>query len=480
MIEFLRLSSYALFIYYTATNLVYLVLMISSISAMISQRRRLATLWLDWLRNSSLAPPISILVPARDEEKSVVESVKSYLALDYPELEVVVVNDGSTDGTMEALRRQFDLIRTEILYVPEIPTKPVHGVYMSARERRLLVLDKESCGRKADALNAALNAASSPFVCAVDADAILEKDALLRVMGRALTDPRRVVASGGIIRIVNGSMVENGSVGRVKLPRRLLEVLQVVEYLRAFLIGRQGWAHFGMLTIISGAFGVFRRDLCRQIGGFRSSAIGEDMDLIVRMHRHLRDKKEDYRIAFVPDPVCWTEAPSSFRALSRQRARWQNGLADVLWRNRDMIFNPRYGRIGLIALPYQGLFEYFAPVVEVVGWTTMILAALLGVLSPMFFIEFLLFGYLFGTMISIGAVVIEEMTYHRYNDAGDLLRLIVACFLEHMPYRPLHSIWRLMGMWQFMTGQNSWAAMEKAGFPRKADASPASGAALGS
>ncbi len=480
MIEFLRVSSYVLFIYYAATNLVYLVLMISSISAMIAQHRRLATLWLDWLRNSSLAPPISILVPARNEEKSVVESVKSYLALDYPELEVVVVNDGSTDGTMEALRREFGLIRTEILYDPEIATNPVHGVYMSARERRLLVLDKESCGRKADALNAALNVASSPFVCAVDADAILENDALLRVMTRALTDPRRVVASGGIIRIVNGSTVERGSVRRVKLPRGILEVLQVVEYLRAFLIGRQGWANFGMLTIISGAFGVFRRDLCRQIGGFRSSAIGEDMDLIVRMHRHLREKKEDYRIAFVPDPVCWTEAPSSLRALASQRARWQNGLADVLWKNRDMVLNPRYGRIGLIALPYQCLFEYLAPVVELVGWTSMILAAILGVLSPTFFIEFLLFGYLFGTMISIGAVVIEEMTYHRYNDAKDLLRLIVVCFLEHMPYRPLHSIWRLQGMWHSVTGRNTWAPMEKVGFAKKAEASVAAGSALGS
>jgi cellulose synthase/poly-beta-1,6-N-acetylglucosamine synthase-like glycosyltransferase len=468
MTRFLTASNYLLFAYYTATNVVYLFLLVTSIRAAIAHQRRLAVLRLQGLRTSAAVPPISILVPARNEERGIVGSVQSMLSLDYGELEVIVINDGSTDGTFDTLRRHFDLVRTSILHISDIPTAPVRGVFMSAVDHRLIVIDKESCGRKADALNAGLNAASSPFICAVDADAVLESDALLRVMAPALADPSRVIGSGGIVRVVNGSIIENGQVRRVRLPRTLVETLQVVEYLRAFLVGRQGWAEFNMLLIISGAFGVFRRDVCREIGGFRTGAIGEDMDLVVRLHRHARERGGTYRIAFVPDPVCWTEAPSTYRALTRQRARWQNGLADVLWRNRDMVGNRRYGAIGLLALPYQWVFEFLAPIVEVVGWTTMIAAAIVGALSPTFFVEFLLFGYLFGTLISIGSVVIEEMSYHRYNDPRDLVRLLGTCFLEHFPYRPLNSLWRLRGMWQFVAGRNAWQMIDRVGLSARA------------
>ena len=464
MNEFLQTSNYLLFLYYLGSNLVYLALLGASIMATLGQQRRLKNLWLDRLRASSLAPPISILVPARNEEKTIVESVRSLLALDYPELEVVVVNDGSTDGTLGLLTTHFDLTRTDMLHVSEIPTEPVRAVFMSNVDRRLLVLDKQSNGRKADALNAALNAASSPFVCAIDADAILEKDALLRIMAPVLSDPARVVATGGIVRVVNGTEVKQGAVHKVRLPKGFLEVMQVVEYLRTFLVGRQGWAEFNMLLIISGAFGVFRRDLCRQIGGFRASSVGEDLDLVVRMHRHLRERNEEYRVGFVPDPVCWTEVPSSMKSLASQRARWQSGLTDVLWQNRDMLFNRRYGRIGFLALPYHWVFECVAPIVEVVGWGTMIAAACLGLLSGKFFVEFLLFGYLFGTLISIGSVLIEEMTYHRYNESRDLSRLILTCFLEHFPYRQLNSLWRLKGLWQYAAGKEAWPQIERIGF----------------
>ena len=470
MTETLQVFSYLLFLYYSVTNLAYLVLLFQSVMATLSHHRLLGTLFHKRLRASGLTPPISILVPARNEEKTIVESVRSLLALDYPEFEVIVANDGSTDNTLGELRKHFDLLATDILHVSEIPTSPVRQVYMSVKDHRLLVLDKQSCGRKADALNAALNAASSPFVCAIDADAILEKDALLRIMAPALTDPRRVVASCGIVRAANGSAIENGEVKQVRLPRSFLEGLQVLEYLRAFLIGRQGWARMNMLLIISGAFGVFRRDLCRRIGGFRSSAIGEDIDLVVRFHRRLLEENEDYRIAFVPDPVCWTEVPSNLKALARQRARWQNGLADVLWQNRKMLLNPRYGRVGLIALPYQWLFELFAPVMEVCGWMSMIAATVLGLLSASFFVAFVLLGYLLGTFVSIGSVLLEEMVYHRYNDWRDLTRLVGYCFLEHFPYRQMNTVWRLKGLWQFVTGRNAWQLIERVGFEKQPQA----------
>jgi len=464
MNELLYFFSWFLFFYYGATNLIYLGLLVVSVLSTSAHHRRIGTLLLDNLRRSSLAPPVSILVPARNEENCIVDSVRSLLALDYPEFEVIVVNDGSTDRTLDELKKHFGLLRTDILYISEIPTRPVRAVYMSTCDRRLLVLDKESCGRKADALNAALNAASCPYVCAVDADAVLEKDALLRIIASIVENPDRIIASGGIVRIVNGSVVKNGVVQKIKLPRRYIEVLQVIEYLRAFLIGRQGWAHFNLLTIISGAFGIFRRDTCQAVGGFRVSAIGEDMDLVVRIHRYLRDKKQEYKISFVPDPVCWTEAPSSVKALARQRARWQNGLADVLFRHRDMLFNPRYGRIGFLALPYQWFFEYLAPAMEALGWISIVMAAIVGILDVFFLTQFFLFGYLFGTFISIGSVVLEEMTYHRYNDVKDLVRLIGTCFFEMFPYRPMNCLWRMRGMWDHIKGRNHWQMIDRLGF----------------
>ena len=224
-----------------------------------------------------------------------------------------------------------------------------------------------------------------------------------------------------------------------------------------------------MLTIIAGAFGVFRRDLVRKIGGYRTSAIGEDLDLVTRLHRQLREQKEDYHIAFIPDPVCWTVVPTDLRSLGRQRARWQNGLFEVLWRNRDMPFNPRYGRIGWVAIPYLWVFELLAPVIELIGYTTMVVAALLGSLSRRFFLGFLLSGYIFATLISIGSVLQEEITYRRYNDWRDVFRLILFCFFEHFPYRQLQMFWRLRGLWQYLRGEAGWGQLQRVGFePRGA------------
>jgi cellulose synthase/poly-beta-1,6-N-acetylglucosamine synthase-like glycosyltransferase len=467
--KFLQFSNSILFVYYVASNLIYLMLLIVAIFTSAHHQRRRASTRLERLKASPLAPPISLLVPAHNEEKSIVLSVRSMLSLDYSELEVVVVNDGSTDGTLDELVRSFQLLRTDLLYVAEVPSRPVRGVYMSQIEPRLIVVDKECGGTKADAVNAALNAASSPFICVVDADAILERDALLRIMAPVFTDPRRVVAAGGIVRAINGSRVEAGELREIRLPRRWVEVFQVVEYLRAFLIGREGWAHFNLLLIISGAFGIFRRDLVRKVGGYRSNAIGEDLDLVTRLHRYLHEQKSEYHISFVPDPVCWTEVPSDLKSLGLQRARWQKGLLDVLWSNRDMLFRPRYGRIGWVALPYQWVFELLAPVIEVFGYTTIFLAAVLGVLSREFFVQFLIFGYAFATMISIGSVLQEEITYRRYNDWRDVTRLILFCFLEHFPYRQLQMVWRLQGTWQYLRGDVTWGKMKRAGFePRPA------------
>ena len=464
MTELLQPINGSIFLYYLVANVVYLALLVTAIYSTIRHQRQLSLVRPDRIRHSPLAPPISLLVPAHNEEKTIVESVDSLLALDYPEIEIVVANDGSSDGTLEALRERYQLIETDIVYVQEVPCKPVRAIYMSQVEPRLLVVDKESGGSKADAVNAALNIASSPYVCVVDADSILEPDALLRIMVPIFADPAKVVAAGGIVRVLNGSRIENGRMTDVRLPRHPGEVIQVVEYLRSFLIGREGWAFFNMLTIISGAFGVFRRDLVRAVGGYRPGAIGEDIDLVLRLHRLLRERKADYQIAFVPDPVCWTEVPSDMRSLGRQRARWQKGLLDVLWPNRDMLFRPTYGRIGGIALPYLWVWELFAPIIEAAGLVTIVAAACLGALSREFMVQFLIFGYVFATMISIGSVLLEEITYRRYSRWQDVARLIGYCFLEHFPYRQLHLWWRLTGLVEYLRGDVAWKPMRRVGF----------------
>ena len=463
MPRFLEWANNGLFLYYVTCNLVYLFLLLVAFYTSARHQRRLQSYRLDWIKSSPLSPPITVLGPAHNEQKSIRASVRSLLSLDYPQVEVIVINDGSNDGTLNELKEEFELRQMNALYIQELKSAPVKALYRSVRDPRLLVIDKDSIGSKADAINAGLNAATSPYMCVVDADSVLEPDALLRIMVPVLSDPKQVIGAGGIVRVLNASGVKGGRLQQVLLPRKGIEVVQVVEYLRAFLIGREAWAQMNMLMIISGAFGVFRTDLVRAVGGYRADTVGEDIDLVTRLHRYLLERNQKYRIQFVPDPVCWTEVPSDLRSLARQRARWQKGLFDVLWRNRDMMFRRRYGRIGGFALPYLWLFELFAPVVEIGGIFTIALAAVLGMLSREFFLQFLLFGYAFATVISIGSVLQEELTYKRYNDWKDVARLIGCCFLEHFPYRQMHMFWRLQGLWQYLRGDTSWKPLKRRG-----------------
>ena len=463
MLRFLDISNHALFWYYLASNLAYLVMLLVALRTSFAHQRRLESHRLNWIKETPLSPPITIIAPAHNEESSIRVAVRNLLQLDYPQLEVIVVNDGSADRTLEEVREEFHLRLVRAVYVPQVKSARVRGLYRSGVDARLLVIDKEPGGSKADAVNAGLNAASSPYVCVVDADSILENDALLRIMVPILQDPKRVVAVGGIIRVLNGCEIAEGRLRSVRLPHKSIEVIQVIEYLRAFLIGREAWGQGNMLMIISGAFGVFKTDLVRAVGGFRANAIGEDFDLVARLHRHLREIGADYQMKFVPDPMCWTEAPSDLKSLGRQRARWQKGLLDVLWTNRDMLFTRRYGRIGFLALPYLWLFELLAPIIEIAGIATIVLAVCIGALSQEFFLQFLLFGYAFATMISIGSVLQEEITYKRYNDWQDVARLLSYCFLEHFPYRQLHMVWRLQGLWQYLRGDNVWRPLTRKG-----------------
>src|SRR5213082_879826 len=310
MIRFLEISNHTFFWYYLASNLAYLLMLITALKTSAMHQRRLESHRLNWFKEMPMTPPITLIVPAHNEEASIRVNIRNLLKLDYPELEIIVVNDGSRDRTLEEMRDEFRLRAVRAVYVAEVKSARVRGLYRSDVDSRLLMVDKDAGGSKADAVNAGLNAATSPYICIVDSDSVLERDALLRIMVPIMEDPKRVVAVGGIIRVLNGSEIKNGQLRRVRLPRKSIEAIQVIEYLRAFLIGREAWAQGNMLTSISGVVGVFRADLVRAMGGYRASSIGADMDLVAPLHRNMRRRGADYQVRFVPDPMCWTEAPS--------------------------------------------------------------------------------------------------------------------------------------------------------------------------
>jgi cellulose synthase/poly-beta-1,6-N-acetylglucosamine synthase-like glycosyltransferase len=422
---------------------------------------------LDEIFASPLAPGISVLVPAYNEEAGIVESVRSLLDLRYPVHEVVVVNDGSKDATLARLTEAFELVPVRKALRDTIATATVRGVYVSRRTRNLWVIDKEN-GGKADSLNAGICAATHPYVCAIDADAVLEGDALLRVVRPVLDDPELVAATGGIVRIANGCRIEHGRVLDVRLPQSRLAAVQVVEYFRAFLIGRVGWSAANALLIISGAFGLFRRDLVEEVGGFSRTTVGEDVELVVRLHRRLRESGRDYRIEFVPDPVCWTEAPESLRMLSRQRRRWHRGLGETLWRHRSLIGNPRYRALGLGALPYFLVFEFLGPAVELIGPPLVLVWFALGVLSTTFLVAFLVVAFLLGLLISVAALALEEFSFRRHPRNREILRLLWLAVAENLGYRQLLAFWRFVAFVDLARRKQGWGEMQRRGLARPA------------
>jgi cellulose synthase/poly-beta-1,6-N-acetylglucosamine synthase-like glycosyltransferase len=445
-------------LYFVFINMGYLALNLLAIPTL---RRKIAMRPIEDLPPvySGFEPPVTLLVPAYNEEATIASSVRSLLQLDYPEIEIVVVNDGSKDGTLEALSREFDLEPFPEAQWRGIKTKPVRTFYRSRAQPNLRVVDKEN-GGKADALNAAINAARFPLVCAIDADSILQRDSLRRVIEPFLDDPA-TVASGGTVRIANGCRVVGGHLEHVALPTHPLALLQIVEYLRAFLFGRVGWATIKAVLIISGAFGVFRKDALVEAGGYRSDTIGEDMELVVRLHRVLRARGEPYAIHFVPDPICWTEAPESLAILKSQRIRWQRGLAESLHRNAGIA---GHGPAGSLAFPFFMLFECYGPLIEVAGYVFMAATWVLGLISGAAFVAFLALAFSLGFLLSASALLLEEMSFHLYPRFSQMGVLVATAIAENLGYRQLNTVWRLIGLVRWLRGARStWGTMTRRG-----------------
>jgi cellulose synthase/poly-beta-1,6-N-acetylglucosamine synthase-like glycosyltransferase len=458
----LALLDLAILGYFLAINTLYLLFCVVAYVQLRQHRRRWTGRELDAVMQSPATPAISIVAPAYNEEATLAESVRSLLLLNYPQFEVIVVNDGSTDGTLNVGAHEFELVRAPASYAQTIHTQPVRGIYESLAHPDLVMIDKEN-GGKADAINAGINAARYPLVCVIDADSLLEEHSLSRAVLPFIEDPD-TIAAGGIVRIANGCRVERGRVTEVGLPRNPLAMFQVVEYLRAFLAGRVAQSAVNGLLIISGAFGLFKRDAVVEVGGFRPDTIGEDMELVTRLHRVYRERGQRFRIVFQPEPICWTEVPESLRMLARQRNRWQRGTLQVLGYHARMLFNPRYGVIGLLAMPYYLVFEAVGPVIELTGYVLTALAIPFGLLDWRFAELFFLAAVVYGTLLSVAAVALEELSFRRYPRVTDLLRLAAYGVLENFGYRQLATWWRIVGVVDYLKGKQGWGTMKRKGF----------------
>ena len=467
-------------------------------------RRRVAAHFvedLDLIDESDLTKPLTMIVPAFNEEVTIVDSVSSLMQCDYPRFEIVVISDGSTDGTLDQLKRAFRLRRTEVPYRAAIGTAPVRALYeatvpLRSNVTRVIVIDKEN-GGKADALNAGINASTSPYFVSLDADSILDHRALKELMRVVQEDPR-VVAVGGQVAIANGCTVQGSRVVSVGLPARSLPRFQMVEYLRSFTTARTGLDRMRSILILSGVFAVFEKETVIRAGGYLTpfvnhrltteyvgSAVGtvcEDMEIIVRLHRFVLDKLHDRRIVFLPHPVAWTEVPETFASLRKQRGRWYRGLRESLRYHRAMIWRPKYGRIGWFALPAFWLFEYYGPLIEIAGYFCVLFLLLMEwildypLINDAYLWAFLLASLGYGILVNILAVLVGAWRF-RYGLAdrlqrhllpfsrrGEVLVLLGYAVLENFGYRQLTLFWRLRGLWDAWRGKKGWEKFARVGF----------------
>ncbi len=432
-------------------------------------RERSATAIYGFMGQASYKP-VSILVPAYNEEKGIVASVQSLLDLAFPEFEVIVTADGPTDRTVEVMEKAFDMVEVPRSGRVIVTTAEVRRVLRSVRHPNLFLVDKAN-GGKADAINAAFNLARHPLVCPVDADSILDGPALARI-SRLFSEDERVMAVGGTIRPLNGSVLVGGKVSAIRAPGRWIERIQVLEYARAFFTYRSAWSRVNSLTIISGAFGIFRRSVVEELGGWWTATVADDMEIVFRIHRHMLRSGTPYRIVASPDPVCWTEVPSTMRALRRQRNGWQRGLLEVLLRHKGMVFNPRYGRVGMVAVPYLWIFEAGATYVEAGGYLYIAIALVFGFLNVEFAILFFALAVLYGVLLSQLAMGVETLLLSRYDRASDRLRLFLAAFVEFAGFRQLILWERVIAPFQLKSKRGKFWTEERTGISVESEGPP--------
>ena len=460
ILDILRWLGYATLVYFILMQ-AYLV-MLGAASALALRRnhhlRRFGRV--GEMLSSRTSPPITIVIAAYNEEAGIVDSVRSMSIVKYPRFEMVVVNDGSEDGTLQALIEAFHLERVRIPYRPDLDSAPIRAIYRGRSGVDITVIDKENGGR-ADALNAGINAARFPFVLCTDADVILDPNCLVNAMQRVVEDRDRTVCVGGNIRPLNGSRVELGHLISASVPQRIIPRMQILEYLRTFLASRPGWSWMNALPLVSGAFGIWKKSVVIEAGGFSEGHMGEDLDLTMRVHRHLLDQKVPYRIVYEPSAVIWTEVPDTARVLRRQRIRWHRGLMTAVRDFAGMTFNPRYRQLGMISWGGFFLFEYLAPIIEFVGWFVIPAAWFTGALSTTSLAWMLLIAFGMGLLNSIIALLLDEW-YGYFNSPADTSRLLVMAVIENFGLRQMTVLWRIRALIGGR-GIQGWGNMERRG-----------------
>ncbi len=459
------LFNYVVLFYSLSLITIYFILNLISFSRILRYKNKIEYADLERIFKLKNYKPISVIVPAYNEGNNIVDNVKSLLQLIYPQFQLVIVNDGSNDDTLQKLIESFSLKQIAFPDLYKIKSEKINAVYKSKEIHNLTVVDKAN-GGKADAINAGINVAKYPLITVIDADSILERDCLLKI-AQPFIENENVVAVGGTIRIANGCEVKKGHIFNIGLSKNWLARFQVIEYLRAFLFGRTGFDSINGILIISGAFSCFKRDAVVEIGGYRRGSIGEDMEIVMRLHKHFRKINPETKITFIPDPICWTEAPESLKILGRQRTRWQKGTIECLLLHKDLLFNFNYGLMGLIVVPYYLIYEFFGPVIEFFGYIFFIISILLGILSVEFTIAFLAAAVLYGILLSVLSVILEELSFKKYPKVQHLFILFLTAVVENFGYRQLTTWWRFKGTIEFFMGKRSWGTMERKGFSSK-------------
>ncbi len=454
---------YALLVYAS-----YILLAILSAYEMRFYKKKNSFVNYNTILSSSLSPSISIIAPAYNEQNTIVENIRSLVSLYYNDFEVIIVNDGSKDESMRLMIESFDLIKVDYAIDYKIKCKEILGVYKSRNKAfgKLVVVDKMN-GGKADALNAGINISMKDIIACIDVDCILESEALLKMVKPFLEEKTKVIATGGVIRIANNCEIEHGRITKICLPTNWLARMQVLEYFRAFLVGRMAWSRLNGLLLVSGALGLFDRKIVIACGGYNHDTVGEDMELVVRMRRYMADRGEDYKVVYVPDPLCWTEAPSDTKVLGRQRNRWMRGTIETMISHQNLFFNPKYKLLGMLSYPYWFFFEWMAPIIESLGILFAVFFGLLGYISFSFFLTMLLLVFMFSYTYSSFSILYEEISYHQYKNKRDILKLFMSAIIEPFVYHELNLWWSLKGNYDFLTGKKSWGEMTRKGFSKK-------------
>lgn len=461
-LHFIDYANAVFLIYFIAANLGYTILMTLSLYSVSLHAKYAAHKPYSDLADSPVTPPVALIIAAYNEEETIVQTVLSLMDLNYQEKEIVVVDDGSTDGTLDRLIDRFRLRRLDLIYRESLKTGVPNAYYHNPRFPDLWVMSVNH-GGKSHALNVGINMARSPYFCTVDADCIIERDALLRLMAPVMQSTDNVVVSGGIVRIANGCTLRNGRLEKMRLPSTWLERCQIVEYIRTFLFGRPGWNMLNATFITSGAFCLLHKQSVIMAGGFGSDTVTEDIEMIAALRRTLSEHKVKYKIIFTTDPICWTEAPRTLKMLARQRRRWQLGLTQTLIKNRGMLFNPRYGATGLISMPFHAFVEAIGCVVEAIGTILVPFEYFFLHMPIQFFLLFLFLSVGYGTLLSMGSVVLEEATLRRYPRLRDAMVLMLYAVIENIGYRQIVTFFRAFGVLQYFSGRKRWEAVQHQG-----------------